>query len=134
MSLIQLLDFKALGDSRGQLFSIEGSKNIPFEVKRIYYMFDMEKSTPRGFHAHKELKQVAICVKGSFKMLLDDGTHKHEVVLDKPNTGIVIDKLIWHEMHDFSDDCILMVIANDYYDENDYLRSYETFIGYLGDL
>lgn len=132
MNLITLLDFKPLGDDRGQLFSIEANKSISFNIKRVYYMFNMKSDVPRGFHAHKELQQVAICIKGSCKILIDDGTNKEEIVIDKPNTGIIIDKLIWHEMHDFSEDCILMVIASDVYDESDYLRNYDDFLKFLG--
>lgn len=128
MSLIDLIDFKSLGDDRGQLFSLESNQNIPFDIKRVYYMFGMQDDLPRGFHAHKELQQVAICIKGRCKMIMDDGTTKEEVVIEKPNTGIIIDKLIWHEMHDFSVDCILMVIASDYYDESDYIRDYDEFL------
>lgn len=132
MSLIDLIEFKPLGDDRGQLFSIESNQNIPFNIKRVYYMFGMQNDVPRGFHAHKELQQFAICIKGSCKLVMDDGTTKEEVVIEKPNIGIVIDKLIWHEMHDFSEDCILMVIASDLYDESDYLRSYDDFKNLVG--
>lgn len=132
MSLIELIDFKSLGDGRGELFSIEGNQNIPFAIKRVYYMFGMQSELPRGFHAHKELQQVAICIKGSCKLVMDDGTTKEQVLIGKPSTGIVIDKLIWHEMHDFSEDCILMVIASNSYDESDYLRSYDDFLNFVG--
>jgi dTDP-4-dehydrorhamnose 3,5-epimerase-like enzyme len=132
VSLIELINFKSLGDGRGELFSIEGNQNIPFEIKRVYYMFGMQSDVPRGFHAHKELQQVAICIKGSCKLVMDDGTKKQQVLIGKPNTGIVIDKLIWHEMHDFSEDCILMVIASDSYVESDYLRSYDDFLNFVG--
>lgn len=133
MSLVEFIDFKPLGDERGQLFSLETNQNVPFDIKRVYYMFGMQDDLPRGFHAHKELRQLAICIKGSCRMILDDGTRKEEAVLSKPNTGIMIDKLIWHEMHDFSNDCILMVIASDFYDESDYLRNYKDFSNFLGD-
>jgi dTDP-4-dehydrorhamnose 3,5-epimerase-like enzyme len=131
VSLINLIDFKSLGDDRGQLFSLEGNKNIPFDIKRIYYMYGMQSDVPRGFHAHKELQQVAVCIKGSCKLQMDDGRIKEEIVIGKANTGLVIDKLIWHEMHDFSDDCILMVIASDHYDENDYIRNYKQFMKFI---
>jgi dTDP-4-dehydrorhamnose 3,5-epimerase-like enzyme len=134
VSLINLIDFKSLGDDRGQLFSLEGNQNIPFDIKRIYYMYGMQSDVPRGFHAHKELQQVAICIKGSCKLQMDDGRIKEEVVIGKANVGLVIDKLIWHEMHDFSDDCILMVIASDHYDENDYIRNYKQFIKFIENL
>lgn len=128
MSLIKLIEFKELGDERGQLFSIESNLNIPFDIKRVYYMLGMENKLPRGFHAHKELNQVAVCIKGHCKFLMDDGKNKDIVSMNSSSTGIVISKLIWHEMYDFSDDCILMVLADDIYNENDYIRNYDDFI------
>jgi dTDP-4-dehydrorhamnose 3,5-epimerase-like enzyme len=127
MSLINLLNFKSLGDHRGNLVAIEGNKNIPFDIRRVYYMTDMDASLPRGFHAHHKLQQVAICIKGSCKFVMDDGQNKEEVVLDDPHTGLLIDLMIWHEMYDFSSDCVLMVVASDVYDEGDYIRGYADF-------
>ncbi|HIF9205989.1 TPA: sugar 3,4-ketoisomerase [Photobacterium damselae] len=128
MSLINLIEFKHLGDDRGGLISLEQNKNIPFDIKRVYYIFDTQQGVTRGFHAHKDLQQVAICIKGSCRFLMDDGHNKAEVVLDKPNIGILIDVMQWHEMHDFSDDCVLLVLASDYYDEADYIRNYDDFL------
>ena len=128
MSLIKLVDLKILGDERGSLISLEGNKDIPFEIKRVYYIFDTQVNVARGFHAHKQLQQLAICVKGKCKMLLDDGTKKEEVWLDSPNKGILIKDLIWREMHDFSEDCVLMVLASEHYDESDYIRDYDEFM------
>jgi len=83
----------------------------------------------RGYHAHRDLQQVAICISGSCKFLLDDGRERVEnVILDSPNKGLFIDKMIWREMYDFSDDCILLVLASEYYDESDYIRDYEEFL------
>ncbi|HIF9507227.1 TPA: sugar 3,4-ketoisomerase [Photobacterium damselae] len=128
MSLIKLIEFNQLGDDRGGLISLEQNKNIPFDIKRVYYIFNTKDGVARGFHAHKKLKQVAICVKGSCKFLMNDGHNKAEVVLKKPNKGILIDVMQWHEMYDFSEDCVLMVLASDYYDEADYIRSYDDFL------
>jgi dTDP-4-dehydrorhamnose 3,5-epimerase-like enzyme len=128
MSFFQQLDFKSLGDERGGLVSLESNKEIPFKVKRIYYIFGTKENVSRGFHAHKELKQVAVCVSGSCIMLLDDGNNKEKITLDSPTKGIVINKMIWREMHDFSSDCVLLVLASEYYDESDYIREYENFI------
>ncbi|WP_109409892.1 sugar 3,4-ketoisomerase [Proteus genomosp. 4] len=127
MTLINTIEFKKLGDNRGSLTSIEQNKNIPFDIKRIYYIYDTKEGISRGFHAHKNLEQVAICIKGSCRFLLDDGVHKEEIVLDKPNVGLYIKGIIWREMHDFSEDCVLVVIASDYYNESDYIRDYDTF-------
>jgi dTDP-4-dehydrorhamnose 3,5-epimerase-like enzyme len=127
MSLIKIIDFKSLGDTRGNLIAVEGIKDIPFDIKRVYYIFDTEAAVTRGFHAHKELVQVAICVSGSCKILMDDGFNKQTITLDSPKQGVLIDKMQWHEMHCFSVDCVLLVLASDYYDESDYIRSYEEF-------
>lgn len=129
MSLINLIDFKSLGDDRGQLVALEGNKNIPFEIKRVYYLTGTKPGVPRGFHAHKQLEQIAVCVSGKCRMILDDGFRKEEVWLDSPAKAISINKMIWHEMHDFSEECVLLVIASDHYDESDYIRNYLDFSG-----
>jgi dTDP-4-dehydrorhamnose 3,5-epimerase-like enzyme len=128
MSLIQLVEFPILGDDRGSLVVMEGNKSISFEVKRIYYIFGTQDGVARGFHAHKELEQIAVCVSGQCRMIMDDGICKEEVWLDAPNKAIRIDKMIWHEMHDFSSDCVLLVVASDHYDESDYIRGYKEFL------
>lgn len=124
----KLIDFKTLGDERGSLISLEENKNIPFDIKRVYYIYETDIKVRRGFHAHKKLKQVAICVNGSCKFLLDDGKKKENILLDSPEKGLVIEDMIWHEMYDFSEDCVLMVLADNFYDENDYIRDYQEFI------
>lgn len=128
MSLVKLIDFKSLGDERGSLVSLEQNKNIPFEIKRVYYIFNTEKGVSRGFHAHRHLEQVAICVKGGCRFILDDGKTREEVVLDSPAKGLYINNNKWREMHDFSEDCVLMVLASEYYDEDDYIRDYAEFL------
>lgn len=128
MSLVNFIQFPALGDERGQLYVMEEKRNIPFDIKRAYYLVGTLEGVSRGFHAHKELQQIAVCVSGKCKMLLDDGKQRCQVLLDEPNKAIRIDKMVWHEMHDFTSDCVLLVLANDYYDESDYIRSYEDFL------
>lgn len=128
MSLINLIEFKTLGDDRGSLISLEQNKNIPFEIKRIYYIFGTKENVSRGFHAHKKLKQLAVCVRGSCRFVMDNGTQKEEIILDSPDKGLVIDTMQWHEMHDFSEDCIIIVLASDFYDESDYIRNYDDFM------
>ncbi len=128
MSLVQWVKFPALGDDRGSLVVLEGNKSVPFDLKRVYYIFGTQPGVARGFHAHKALKQVAVCVTGKCKMLLDNGTEKAEVWLDSPIKGVVIDSMVWHEMHDFSQDCVLIVLASEHYDEADYIRDYDSFI------
>ena len=123
MSLVKIIDFKSLGDSRGNLISLEANRNIPFAIKRIYYLFSTNMEERRGLHAHKELKQVAVALHGSCRFLLDDGVEKQEVKLNNPQQGLLIESFVWREMFDFSDDCVLMVLADNYYDESDYIRS-----------
>lgn len=127
MSLVQLIDLPSLGDERGGLVAIESQQSIPFDVKRLYYIFNTVDK-PRGFHAHLNLKQIAICVKGSCRFVLDNGHTKEEVWLDSPTKGLYIDSLMWREMHDFSEDCVLLVLASEHYDEADYLRHYDDFL------
>lgn len=128
MKLIKLIDFKLLGDDRGHLTVLEANKNIPFDIKRVYYLTDTLAGVPRGFHAHKELEQVAVCVSGKCRMILDDGQRKEEIWLDSVSKAIRIEKMIWHEMHDFSPDCVLLVLASEHYDEADYIRNYQDFL------
>jgi len=126
---VKFIEFDIKGDERGELVAIEQLKDVPFEIKRIYYVYDLKKELPRGFHAHKNLQQVAICLKGSCKFLLDDGKERvKDIVLDSPNKGLFIDKMVWREMYDFSEDCVLLVLASDYYDESDYIRDYGEFL------
>ena len=133
MSLIRFLDITSKGDERGQLVALEYENDIPFEIKRVYYLTGTKEGVPRGFHAHKELLQVAVCVSGRCLMKLDDGVSKEEVWLDAPDKAIIIDRMVWHEMHDFSPDCVLLVLASDIYDESDYLRDYPVFMSLIND-
>lgn len=128
MSLIKWIDFSALGDERGSLVALEAEKSVPFMIKRVYYIFGTKAGVSRGFHAHKKLQQVAICITGSCRMILDDGQQRNEVLLNSPNKGLVIGDLVWREMHDFSEDCVLLVLASEHYDESDYIRNYDDFI------
>ncbi|GAA5093721.1 WxcM-like domain-containing protein [Wohlfahrtiimonas larvae] len=128
MSLVNLIEFPMLGDERGSLVALESMKNVPFDIQRIYYIFGADSEKPRGFHAHKELQQIAICVAGRCRMVLDDGYTKEVVWLDSPDKGILIGNCIWREMHDFSSDCVLLVLASHHYDESDYIRSYDEFL------
>lgn len=130
MQVIKYL-FQQHGDERGQLVALEEFKEIPFEVKRIYYIYDTKEGVRRGFHAHKSLEQILVCVHGSCKILLDNGSEKEEVVLDKPYEGIYIANNIWREMFEFSPDAVLLVIASELYDEKDYIRDYSKFLEYV---
>ena len=132
MSLIKLIELPYLGDSRGELVSVESRRTIPFEINRVYYIFGTNKGISRGFHAHKNLKQLAVCVSGKCRFELDNGFERESVWLDSPSSGLVIGDMIWREMHDFSADCVLMVLASEYYDEHDYIRSYAEFKKLVG--
>ena len=103
--------FEIHGDERGQLVAIEQLKDIPFKIERVYYLYETRDGVRRGFHAHKELEQILVCVHGSCKILLDDGSNKRDVVLNKPNEGLYIPNSIWREMYDFSSDAVLLVLA-----------------------
>lgn len=130
MSLVKWIDFQSLGDERGQLVALEigQEKNVPFDIKRVYYIYHTEAGVSRGFHAHKALKQVAICVSGSCTMVLDNGKQRQSILMDCPTRGLLIESMIWREMHDFSDDCVLLVLASEHYDESDYIRNYDDFL------
>ncbi|EOV9628949.1 FdtA/QdtA family cupin domain-containing protein [Cronobacter dublinensis] len=124
---IQIIPLQKHGDARGSLIALEEQKNVPFSIKRVYYMFDTQQGVRRGFHAHKQLMQLAVAVRGSCKFLLDDGVSQEVISLDDPSQGLLIEKMVWHEMFDYSDDCVLMVLADDLYDESDYIRDYSLF-------
>ena len=128
MSLIKTINFQPLGDERGSLVALESNKNVPFDIKRVYYIFDTKEGVSRGFHAHRNLKQVVVCVTGSCRFVLDNGKSREEIILDSAATGLVIEDLTWREMHDFSQDCVLLVLASEYYDEADYIRDYQKFL------
>jgi dTDP-4-dehydrorhamnose 3,5-epimerase-like enzyme len=127
MAFIHMIPFPPLGDDRGSLVALEAHKTIPFDVKRVYYIFGTKLGVSRGFHAHRALRQVAVCVTGKCRMVLDDGHHREDVWLDSPTKGLLIGNLVWREMHDFSPDCVLLVLASEYYNEADYIRSYTEF-------
>lgn len=124
--------FPPHGDDRGQLVVVEENKDIPFDIKRVYYIYDTLTDVTRGFHAHKNLEQILICVHGSCKIHLDNGSETEEVLLDKPYEGLYISNDIWREMYDFSPDAVLLVLASQYYDEADYIRNYDEFLKFIG--
>jgi dTDP-4-dehydrorhamnose 3,5-epimerase-like enzyme len=123
----RLIKLRTKGDDRGSLTVLEKGKEIPFSIKRIYYLSDTVDGVSRGFHAHKKLEQIAICVAGSCEFLIDDGLERKTFVLDSSDVGLYIENFVWREMHNFSSDCVLLVLASEKYDESDYIRSYEDF-------
>ncbi|TGL16501.1 WxcM-like domain-containing protein [Leptospira yanagawae] len=120
---------KIQDDRDGNLIIANALKEIPFEIKRVYYINQLENSVSiRGKHAHKKCEQVIFCISGSFLLGLDDGKVQQKVLMNKDNIGIYLGPMLWHTMEDFSAGCVLLVFASDYYDESDYIRNYEDFI------
>lgn len=125
---IKMYTFPPHGDDRGQLVAIEEGIDLPFDVRRVYYIYDTLPGVRRGFHAHLQLQQILLCVNGSCKIHLDDGYETAEVVLDKPNVGLYISNNMWREMYDFSEGAVLLVLASEHYTEADYIRNYDAFL------
>lgn len=125
--ITKLEEFKVLGDHRGQLVALEANRQIPFDVKRVFYIYGTQEGVPRGNHSHYKTKQFLVAVNGSCKVTLDNGKEKEIFDLNRPNLGLFQDALIWGTMHDFSSDCVLMV-ADEHYDESDYIRDYDMFL------
>lgn len=128
---VKIIDFQKHGDERGMLVALEETKEVPFTIKRVYYMYDTAQNVRRGYHAHKRLQQILICVHGGCTIHLDDGQECKEVRLDKPFEGLYIANNVWREMYDFTEDAVLMVLASELYDENDYIRNYQEFMDYI---
>lgn len=127
LSSFELIDFPDLGDSRGGLTALEEFRQVPFVIKRVYYIYDTVSSVTRGLHAHKKLEQLAVVVSGSCVFDVETREDKESILMDSPRKGLYLGGLVWHSMHSFSDDCVIMVLASDYYDEADYVRNYSEF-------
>ena len=124
--------FQPHGDERGQLVALEEFKDIPFRIKRVYYLYDTIDGFVRGKHAHKNLQQILVCICGSVKIKLDNGKGDVKVVpLEKPYEGLYVSNDMWREMYDFSPDAVLVVLASEIYQEEDYIRNYEDFLEFV---
>ena len=123
----RMIDIRKFTDNRGYLSVIEGGLDIPFEIKRIYYLY-MVPEVARGAHAHKELKQLLIATSGSVEVIMDDGSNKKSFVLDKPWKGLLIAPGLWRDLENFSNDAVVMCLASEKYDANDYIRDYKEFL------
>ncbi|MCT8332219.1 FdtA/QdtA family cupin domain-containing protein [Leptospira sp. 85282-16] len=125
-----IITLPKIKDNRdGNLIIANSLKEIPFEIKRVYYINQLENSVSvRGKHAHKECEQVIFCINGSFLLGLDDGKTQQKILMNQDNVGVLLGKMLWHTMEDFSPGCVLLVLASDYYDESDYIRDYNEFI------
>lgn len=124
----KLYDLKDFGDERGSLIPLEGGNNVPFEVRRAFYIYDTKPSTPRGAHANKQSEFLLVVISGSCKVLIDDGKNKEIVELNRPNQALYLDKMIWKEMYDFSYNAIMLVLSNCKYDDSEYIRNYDDYI------
>jgi len=124
----RLLELSPRGDERGSLIPLETGRDVPFDIKRVYYLFGTVPDAQRGFHAHRDLEQLAVCVAGACTMVLDDGRSRREVRLDRPDKGLFLGPFVWREMRDFTADAVLLVLASKPYDEADYIRSYPDFL------
>ena len=123
-----MLNFNAKSDNRGSLIALENLKEIPFEIKRIYYIYDTKPEFPRGAHAHRELEQVLIMMEGSCELVLNDGKNIKNIILNRPDMGIFIGKNMWREMKNFSYGAKLLLLASDFYNEKEYIRNYDEFL------
>lgn len=124
----KILNFKDLGDERGKLVVIEGNQDIPFEIKRTFYIYDSDNDVVRGQHANRESEFVLINVAGSSKVRITDGKEEFIVELNKPMMGVYLPKMVWKDMYDFSSDSVLLVLASTHYDGKEYIRNYEEYI------
>jgi len=124
----KILNFTVFGDVRGSLISLESNKSVPFEIKRVYCIYGTNPEQDRGKHSHKELEQIVVCLNGSCSFVLDDGKKRAILTLDRPDVGLYIGKNIWREMKNFSEKCVIMVLASEYYDEKEYIRDYGEFL------
>jgi len=123
----RLISLSVRGDERGSLIPLERATGVPFDIARVYFIYGTQPGVSRGFHAHRQLRQLAICIAGSCTMVLDDGRKRTELRLDRPDAALEIGPMIWHEMHDFSPDCVIVVAADAPYSEGDYIRDYAEF-------
>jgi hypothetical protein len=124
----ELIDLQKITDPRGNLSVVEGFKDIPFEIKRVFYLYDVPTGEDRGAHAHKELHQFMICLSGSFDVVIDDGNHKTSFHLNRPWRGLHVPPMNWGAEVNFDPGSICLVLASDVYKESDYYRNYDDFL------
>lgn len=125
---VKIIDLPKITDDRGNLTFIESTKHIPFDIARVYYLYDVPGGAERGGHAHKELHQLIIAMSGSFDVVLDDGKVKRRFHLNRSYYGLYVCPMMWRELDNFSSGSVCMVLASNYYDESDYYRDYQDFL------
>ena len=128
MTKSYLIEIPKIIDSRGNLSVVENSKDMPFDIRRVYWLYEVPTGELRGGHSHKNLQQILVALHGSFKVRVDDGKNRQEFLLDRPNLGLYLDSNIWREMSDFSEGAVCLVLASKPYDATGYIRSYEEFM------
>lgn len=126
----KLIEINQIGDRRGHITVLENNEQVPFQVKRIYYLYDVPSGEERGGHAHKDLQQLIVAASGSFDVVVDDGTNKKTFSLNRPNKGLYFPAGLWREINNFSSGSICLVLASHRYQEKDYIRDYETYKSY----
>ena len=129
MNIVRMLDFPQRGDDRGHLVIVEGNQDIPFEIKRVFYIYGSKSDVIRGQHANRESEFVLINVAGTSKVKVKDGEGNEAIYcLNRPHTGIYLPTMVWKDMYDFSSDSVLLVLASTHYDSNEYIRNYDEFV------
>ena len=123
----KIVNFPKITDVRGNLSFIEENRQIPFKIKRVYYLYDVPSGATRGGHAHKTLEQIVIALSGSFDVILDDGNKSRSFFLNRPHYGLYIPPRVWRELENFSSNSVALSLVSQVYDETDYIRDYETF-------
>ncbi|GAA0920417.1 FdtA/QdtA family cupin domain-containing protein [Luteibacter anthropi] len=125
---IECIQFQKHGDHGGMLVSLEQERNVPFEIRRVYYIYATQADVRRGNHAHRHLRQILVAVRGSVTVLVDQGAGPVRFVLNDPSQGLLLGDMIWRELYEFSEDCVLMVLADQLYNPADYITDYEAFL------
>ena len=128
----RLLEFPIVSDPRGNLTFVEGGQHIPFDIQRVYYLYDVPGGAERGGHAHKGLQQLIVAMSGSFDVVLDDGRQKRRIHLNRSYTGLYVCPMIWRELENFASGSVCMVLASNRYDEDDYYRDYHQYLAAQG--
>ncbi len=130
----KIIELPKIIDPRGNLTVAESIKNIPFDIKRVYWVYDVPSGEHRGGHAHKQCKELLVAVSGSFTVTLDDGNEKHTYLLNHPYQGLFIDVNIWRTLDDFSSGAVCLVLASEMFEEEDYIRDYNDYLEYVKDM